>query len=186
MTHHTDCTCCCTAPAASRRGFLQIAALGAGAALMAPMALPSVAHAAGNVDTLLLSCMDYRLMDEVAAYMQGKGKKDNYDHVVLAGAALGALVDAKPSWAATFWDHVEVAKQLHHISTVHIIDHRDCGAYKVFLGTDFGKEPDKETVVHTEMLQKLGMEVKKRHPDLKVELGLMGLDGKVETVRTVG
>lgn len=34
--------------------------------------------------------MDYRLTDDTVAYMEGHGLHDKYDHVVLAGASLGA------------------------------------------------------------------------------------------------
>ncbi|MBI4968331.1 MAG: hypothetical protein HZC25_09470, partial [Rhodospirillales bacterium] len=80
------------------------------------------------------------------------------------------------------WDHVQVAKDLHHIKKVMIMDHRDCGAYKVFLGADLAGDPAKETQVHGEQLRKLGGLVKKSHPDLAVELMIMDLKGKVEPV----
>lgn len=172
---------CCHAEHNSRRTFLKLATLGAGVALMAPV-MPGAARAAGNVEALLLSCMDFRLMDEVAAYMQGRNLKDNYDHIVLAGASLGAVTDKKPAWNEAFWDHVAVAKDLHHIKKVIVMDHRDCGAYKVFLGQDLKGDPAKEAAVHGQHLTKLGAMIKQKHPDLEVELLLMGLDGKVETV----
>jgi carbonic anhydrase len=45
-----------------------------------------------------------------------------------------------PAWATTFWDHVQVAIDLHHIHKVVIMDHRDCGAYKV-IGKDLAADP---------------------------------------------
>ena len=42
---------------------------------------------AGGTDALLLSCMDYRLTDEIADYMQNHlHMKKKYDYVILAGA----------------------------------------------------------------------------------------------------
>ena len=73
----------------TRRRFLTLASLGGGAALLG--LAPRVAHAAGDVDSVVLSCMDYRLMDDVGVYMNGRGLKDNYDHLILAGASLGAV-----------------------------------------------------------------------------------------------
>ena len=116
----------------SRRSVLRTIALGGGAALLTT--LPLAARAAGHADVLLLSCMDYRLMDEVSAYMQGRGLKDAYDHVILAGASLGALTDKRPDWGRTFFQHLDVAIQLHKVKKVMVVDHRDCGAYRVFLG----------------------------------------------------
>lgn len=175
--------CCCVIPENNRRNFLTLATLGAGAALLAPI-LPGSAKAAGSIDALLLCCMDYRLVDDVTAYMTGRGLKDNYDQIILAGASLGALTDHRKDWGVTFFQHVDVAKQLHHIRRVMIMDHRDCGAYKVFLGLDLKDDRAKETAVHAEHLQKLAQMIKGKHPDLEVELLLMALDGTVEKIPT--
>ncbi|MBP2232031.1 carbonic anhydrase [Azospirillum agricola] len=172
---------CCQGERNSRRSFLKLAALGAGVSLLAPV-MPGVARAGGGVDTLLLSCMDYRLMGHVASYMQSRNLQANYDHIVLAGASLGALTDKKPSWGEAFWDHVAVAKDLHHIKKLVVMDHRDCGAYKVFLGLDLKGDAAKEADVHGQYLARLKAMVTERHPDLEVELLLMGLDGQVEKV----
>jgi carbonic anhydrase len=164
----------------SRRSALRTIALGGGATLLTT--LPLVARASGHVDVLLLSCMDYRLMDEVCSYMQGRGLKDAYDHVILAGASLGALVDKRPDWGRTFFQHVDVAIELHKIKKVMVIDHKDCGAYRVFLGEEAVSTPEKELKAHTHYLRKLRAVIGKRRPALEVELGLMDLDGKVETI----
>lgn len=176
-------TCCGGLRHDSRRTFLKIATLGAGAALMAPLA-PGVAAAqpGGEVDALLLSCMDYRLIDDIGRYMDGRGLTNRYDHVILAGASLGALTDQKKAWGEAFWDHVAVARQLHRIKRVMVMDHRDCGAYRVFLKTDVAADPEKETAAHAEQLRALGAAIKARHPGLEVELLLMALDGSVESI----
>ncbi|WP_353860291.1 carbonic anhydrase [Azospirillum formosense] len=182
-------TCCGSLRHDSRRTFLKIAALGAGAALMAPLSA-GAAQPAGEVEALLLSCMDYRLIDDIGRYMDRRGLTNRYDHVILAGASLGVLTDQKKAWGEAFWDHVAVAKQLHRIKRVMIMDHRDCGAYRVFLKTDpagdlagdLAADPERETAVHTEQLRALGAGIKARHPDLEVELLLMALDGSVEAI----
>ncbi|MGY0711604.1 carbonic anhydrase [Azospirillum argentinense] len=177
-------TCCGGLRHDSRRTFLKIATLGAGAALMAPLT-SGVARAAppgGEVDALLLSCMDYRLIDDIGRYMDGRGLTNRYDHVILAGASLGALTDRKKAWGEAFWDHVAVARQLHGIKRVMVMDHRDCGAYRVFLGTDLAADREKETAAHAEQLRALGAAIKARHPGLEVELLLMALDGSVESI----
>jgi len=79
-----------------RRNFLRVALLGGGATLLASMLPAGVANAAGNTEALLLSCMDFRLMDDVERYMASRGLRDKYDHIVLAGAALGAVTDKIP------------------------------------------------------------------------------------------
>ncbi len=169
-----------TPPVTARRTFLQWAALGAGASLLASF-LPRSAQA-GHTDALLLSCMDFRLMDDVERYMSGRGMTDKYDHIVLAGAALGATTKKFPAWNKTFWEHLGIAIKLHGIHKVIVMDHRDCGAYKVVLGEDFAQDPAKETEVHARQLQSLRKAILKKHPKLEVELLLMALDGSVETI----
>lgn len=172
----------CRAPAPrSRRGFLQTIVLGGGATLFSTLA-PRVARAAGAVDAVVLSCMDYRLADDLDRYMDGRGMTGKYDQLVLAGASLGVLTDQRPDWGETFWQHIDIAKQLHHIHEIIVIDHRDCGAYKTFLGEAAVKDPATELATHTLYLRKFRDQAKARHPDLEVELGIMGLDGKVEGV----
>jgi hypothetical protein len=166
----------------SRRKFLQLAALGGGASLLAVTTGISTAHAAKGTDALLLSCMDFRLMDEIERYMTGRGLRDKYDHVVLAGASLGAVTDKFPAWNKTFWEHLDIAIQLHNIHTVIVMDHRDCGAYKVVLGAEHAKDAATETASHAGQLAKLKGMIGEKYPKLKVETLIMSLDGKVETI----
>lgn len=178
----------------SRRRFMQLAVLGSGAALLklaraetghgaAPSgAAPSGTAPAHTAEALLLSCMDYRLIDDIAQYMEGRGLTDQYDHVVLAGAALGAVTKNFKDWNKTFWDHLKVAIDLHQINSVILMDHRDCGAYKVILKADFSKDPLLEERVHGKYLRELAQAIDKRYPKLEVEMLLMNLNGTVQTI----
>jgi len=167
----------------TRRSFLQLAALGGGVSLLAAVLPTTNALAAGQTEALLLSCMDFRLMDDVERYMSADRKLANsYDHIVLAGASLGAITSKYPAWNKTFWQHLDIAIKLDSIHKVIVMDHRDCGAYKVILGEDFAKDPAKETAVHTTQLKKLSALIQKKYPKLEVELLLMGLEGKVEVI----
>jgi len=162
-----------------RRAFVRmLLASAAGAGL----GLKPGALLAADTDVLLLSCMDFRFVDETERYMATRGLRNKYDHVILAGSSLGALTEKYPSWGKTFWEHLEVAIQLHHIKKVFVIDHRDCGAYKVILGEDLAKDPFKEKTVHASKLKELSGQIAKKYPKLELELLLMGLNGSVETV----
>jgi hypothetical protein len=63
-----------------------------------------------------------------------------------------------------------------------IIDHRDCGAYKIIFGEDFAGDPKKELEVHAKQMRSLKDDIAKKYPALKVEMYLMALNGSVETV----
>ncbi len=164
----------------SRRTFIQVASLGGAASLL--MATRSEARAAATTDALLLSCMDYRLMDDIERYMSGRGLRDKYDHIILAGASLGAITPQYPAWNQTFWEHLDVAIKLHDIHKVIVMDHRDCGAYKVILGAEKVADAKMEKDTHAVQLKQLKSAINKKHPKLEVELLLMSLDGKAETI----
>lgn len=137
---------------------------------------------AHTTEALLLSCMDYRLVDDTARYMDGRGLTNQYDHVILAGASLGVLNNQFKNWSKTFWEHLKVAIDLHHIKRVILMDHRDCGAYKVILQADFSKDLQMETRIHGKFLRELMVVIHKTYPELEVERLLMNLDGTVQKI----
>jgi hypothetical protein len=170
-----------------RRRFLELAGTaGAAAAIATGLNLgltraPSLfAAAGGEVEALVLNCMDYRLVNEVTFLMSEHGLTNKYDQVILAGATLGVATDKYPAWAQAFWDHLDLAIKLHGIKRVIAIDHRDCGAFKLALGQDYGQMPDEETRVHARVMTDFRDLVRQKQPSIEVELLLMGLDGHVE------
>ncbi|MFZ5670155.1 MAG: carbonic anhydrase [Pseudomonadota bacterium] len=165
----------------SRRRALQAVALGAGVSLLSTLQ-PGVARAGGHTEMLLLTCMDYRLVNDVEAYMNARGLREKYDHIVLAGASLGALNDRFPAWSEVFWQHLDLAVELHHVHRVMILDHRDCGAYKMILGEAAVKDAESELKAHVKQLYAVRAAILGRHPEMEVEVGLMGLDGKVTQI----
>jgi hypothetical protein len=170
-------------PVLDRRRVIGLLGIG-GATFAAGASLPvgSVFAAAGT-DALLLNCMDYRLAKATTRYMtEHRMAAGKYDQLVLAGAALGAKNDKFPAWAITFWDHVQVAIDLHHIHKIVVMDHRDCGAYKAILGKDLAANPKEEFDVHAAQMRSLRADIASKYPNLGVELLLMALDGKVEPV----
>ena len=144
------------------------------------MTLPAMAtQAAGHCEAILLTCMDFRLANEVTRYMDARGLRDKYDHVILAGASLGALNDRFPQWHEAFMTHVDLAIQLHEVHRVIILDHRDCGAYKMILGEAAVKDPETELRSHVRQLYAMRSAVLTKHPHMEVEIGIMALDGTV-------
>src|SRR5262245_66388339 len=114
--------------------------------------------------------------------MTKRRSRTKYGHMMLAGASVGPPTDKYPAWNTTFWEHLAVAIELHSIHKVFVLDHRDCGAYKVLLGEDFAKDRNKATEIHTAKLRELRTKIMEKHPKLAVELLLMALDGKVKTI----
>ena len=147
--------------------------------LVAGAQVPAESHRA---EALVLSCMDFRMIDHVADFLGQKGLRGKYDMVAVAGAAIGVMNGDKPGWGELFWEHVDLARDLHGIQRVIVIDHRDCGACKAFVSSDCAEDRRGELEIHTKWLKDLRSEVDRRAPGLEVELYLMDLDGTVEEI----
>ncbi|MFQ6548481.1 carbonic anhydrase [Aestuariibius sp. 2305UL40-4] len=137
---------------------------------------------AHQAEALVLSCMDFRLIGAVADYMDTRGLAGRYDHIILAGGAMGVMAKDHPDWDRTFWQHLSLARKLHGIKRLILIDHRDCGACKMFVGPDCADDPDGELVTHMRVMEALADDVRTREPGLEVELILMDLDGTVTSL----
>lgn len=175
---------CCGGWAHTDQGFERRRLLGALAIAGAGVALPlgRIALGAHGTDALLLNCIDYRLTGATTQFMVKRGMAGKYDQIALAGAALGAKNDKFPAWGTTFWDHVQISLDLHHIHTIVIVDHRDCGGYKLILGNDLAADPKKELEVHARQMHSLRDDIVKKFPALQVEMYLMALNGSAERV----
>jgi hypothetical protein len=138
--------------------------------------LPFAARAA-EVEALALTCIDYRLVDDGIRFIDGLGLTKNFDQVALAGASLAAVSEAFPTSNAAFWTHVDIAKSLHHVKRLVVLDHRDCGAYKVAFGDRFAPNPPEEDAQHKDVMEQLKDQLSRRHPELTSEYYLMALDG---------
>lgn len=159
-----------------RRGFL-----GGMAALGALMASPL--QASGRADAILLSCMDFRLVDDLAIMMNQMQYRNSYDHVILAGGALGAVHPQFEPWHSVFWEHVGLAVKLHGVREIMVINHRDCGGAKLALGEEVVADPAQELAAHTAVLADFTKVAAQRFPELNVKGFLMNLDGTVDRLR---
>lgn len=119
----------------------------------------------GNV--LLVTCMDLRLLDNIVDFMNHDNLCNRYDHIVFAGAALGAMgvpggtddhgrPNERPCWHETFRDHLAAAVTLHSVKDVYILEHRGCGAYStVFHILNEGDGPEVELARHADYAARL-------------------------------
>jgi carbonic anhydrase len=161
---------------ASRRHALGILGAGLGVSLIA-----SEAEGA-TVTALAITCIDYRLVDDAVHFFDSHKLTNDYDQVSLAGASLAAVSAKFPSSNTAFWDHIGIAITLHHIKKVIVVDHRDCGAYKVAFGKDYKADPAGETAQHKAVMEEVKAKLAKLHPELMSEFYLMAIDGKTERV----
>lgn len=178
ITHPSACACCgdMLRTRFDRRRFLQ---LSAGAGLFATF--PSLAFGAeGNYEAMLLTCIDPRFPEPTINYMKTRSMVGKYSQFTFAGASIGVVAPAFKTWAPAFWDNLAASMQLHNIPKVIAMNHRDCGAAKIAYGAAKVANAQIETETHKTALMEFKKRVAEKQPKLKVELGLMAVDGKVE------
>jgi hypothetical protein len=178
IIYPSTCACCGDMLRArfDRRRFLHLTA---GAGLFA--AFPSLAFGAyGNYDAMLLTCIDPRFPEPTIKYMEGRHMVGKYSQFSFAGAAIGVVAPAFKAWEPAFWDNLAATIQLHNVPKVIAMNHRDCGAAKIAYGEAAVKDKAAETATHKAALMEFRKQVGQKQPKLKVEMGLMALDGTVE------
>ncbi len=75
---------------------------------------------------MVLSCMDFRLLDDIVHFMNDQGYNNNYDQFILAGASLGYNQETYPHWPALWKEHLGLALKLHKVNEIICIDHDKC------------------------------------------------------------
>lgn len=111
---------------------------------------------------LVVGCVDCRLLDDLVRFLDHDNLTNRYYQATFAGAAIGLSSKAPVAhprrdatgspagspidfskWKATLLDHLKLVLRLTggDLTDVYIVEHTDCGAYRVFLGTDYYADP---------------------------------------------
>jgi len=144
---------------------------------------PFTAKAAeGNYEAMVLGCIDPRLQKPVADYTASRGLTGKYSQFVIAGAAIGVVAEPFKDWHKAFWDNLVTSQQLHHITKVIAINHRDCGAAKIAYGAEKVATRALETETHRAALAEFRRQVGDRNLNMQIEAGLMDIDGTIEMI----
>ena len=130
---------------------------------------------------LALSCIDYRLFDATIELLKHDCCVSKFDHTILAGASLGYNQSDYPNWSSTLLDHIDLAIELHKIKKIVVIDHEDCGAYKLFYPC-LKCHSSHERCLHIKNIKKFIKNMKKIYPQLHYSGYLLALDGSFEKV----
>ena len=120
---------------------------------------------------MVLSCMDPRFQTKVSNYLKRRKLNGKYSAFTIAGAAVGVTASKFKKWHTTFWENLNTSIKIHRIEKLIVINHKDCGAAKIVNGK---KEftPQNEMKIHEYSFEKIKLNLKKKHPRLKVELNL--------------
>ena len=122
---------------------------------------------------IVLSCMDFRLVDDTVIKLNRMGYINNYNKFVLAGSSLGynGIANIK-DWDAIFDKHVDLSIKLHNIKDIIIIDHLDCGAYRLAYTEDEINQVG-EYNLHRQNLKTAKNTLNRKYPQLKVKLFIL-------------
>ena len=134
-----------------------------------------------TASTLLISCVDFRLRDKTEKLMIEKfNLLDDYDEVTIPGASLALTKDSHLNWKEMVEEMIDMLRKLHHIKRVILLDHRDCGAFKLIKGQGHTKTRALETQTHIEVMQEAKASLQSKFSHLEVRTMLLELDGTVE------
>ena len=130
---------------------------------------------------LVLSCIDYRLIDDTIQFLESECFAQSFDFTTLAGASLGFNQNKYLCWKEMFLQHIDLAIELHKIKNIIVIDHMDCGAYKQFYPC-MQSNSEEERLLHIKNIRKFVCKLRCIHPKLKYHGYIIDLKGNVEEV----
>ena len=130
-----------------------------------------------EADYMVLNCMDFRLRDNLTCQLNNKGMKNNYDEFILAGASLGYNGITGYTWDTVFEDHINLAHTLHGVSTIMLIDHMNCGAYKYqYPSITLGSTEERD--LHLSNLHAAKLKLQAKYGEqYSIETYLLSIDG---------
>ena len=130
-----------------------------------------------NTKAIALTCIDFRIIDDTVCQMNKLGYLNDYDQFILAGSSLGYnnILSGSEHWIKVANQHIDIAINLHDIEQIILIDHFDCGAYKIAYGSDRYKQNSLK--FHTDNLNKAEKKLNTLYPNLSIKKFLISADG---------
>lgn len=133
-----------------------------------------------GTSTLVLSCIDYRFIDAVVQLVRKEEHVHFYDTFSLAGGSLGYNQSVYSNWPPTFLDTVGLAKSLHGITNIVVVEHMDCGMYKSIYSDAY--IPKQERLYHIQNLQTFQQAMSIVEPTLTIRGYLLYENGDTERI----
>jgi hypothetical protein len=177
MQHSYNCQLCSRI---SRRKFLRF--LLPGTISLAILTATPPAHAQRNAKALVLSCIDFEILEAEHYFLSLQNLSNHYDLVTLAGASLALSGLPHQADAEAFWDQLDYAYRLHHIQKVILLDHQNCFAYADKIDPNISQNLEQEVQIHTQYLSRAYWAIRDRYPDLNIELYFVMLNADVKSV----
>ncbi|RME18943.1 MAG: hypothetical protein D6800_14965 [Candidatus Zixiibacteriota bacterium] len=126
---------------------------------------------------IVIHCIDYRFVTPLRTYLDGLGLRGEYDDVGVAGGVKD-LLGADETVKAYLLGQIEMARRLHGVSEVYLVNHLDCGAYG---GQSAFADEQAEQEKHRDDLAEAATVISSAFSDLTVHtlLGRIDRDGQV-------
>jgi hypothetical protein len=131
---------------------------------------------------LVLSCIDYRILEAERYFLSLQNLSNLYDFTALAGSSLALSGVPHQSDAMAFWDQLDISYRLHHIKKVIILDHQDCAAFAYKIDPQLNADPALELKTHQESLSRAHWAIRDKYPDLNIELYFVNLNTEVKSI----
>lgn len=127
---------------------------------------------------LLIHCIDFRFIKNKKEWMEKEELLGTCDVVSLAGASQNIVAPKNEADKELVFRQIEIARRLHSISEVVLMNHSDCGAYG---GKKAFQNESAEEDKHISDMREARAEILKKFPDLKVRLVLacIGEEGDI-------
>jgi len=133
---------------------------------------------ATDAKALVISCMDFRLIDDLVHALDKMGYNNNYNNIVVAGASLGYNQTVSAAWRKTVDDHIQLSQKMHGITQIIVVDHMRCGAYNIFYDKP-NLTRDEELELHKENFIKFRKLMKYKYPEIEILTYIMDIDGRM-------
>lgn len=124
---------------------------------------------------LLIHCIDFRFIKKIKEWMEKEGLLGACDVVSLAGAVQNIIFPKNEVEKELVLRQIDIAKRLHDIDEVILMNHTDCGAYG---GRDAFTNELLEEEKHELDMREARAFVLSRFPSLKARLILARIDRK--------
>lgn len=128
---------------------------------------------------MVLSCIDPRFQPIVYNYLKKKKLTGKYSSFTIAGASIGVTHNRFKRWHKTFIDNLSTSIILHKIEKLIVINHEDCGAAKI-VNSKKNFNNLNEIKIHKISFLKIKKIIKKKFPNLKIELNFIKLNKKIK------
>ncbi len=133
---------------------------------------------------LIITCMDFRLVDQTKKWLDEQNLRNDYDLISVAGASKEITNPSDEKNREFLLKSIGVSCDLHSASKIVLIHHSDCGAYG---GKQAFSSAEEERETHEQDMQKSAAIIGEKYPGLDISkvYAIIKEDGEIEFKKVV-